>query len=111
MRSIWVATLVVVMVVALSPLGFSAGRTVIPIYTPGAGGTAYLAGGAIATGMNKYIPEVQMMVEATGGTAAMSKLMGEKAEKNQPAFWQLSTGRESIRTWAQKTHEVLRSSP
>ena len=37
--------------------------------------------------MNKYIPEVQMMVEAT------------------------LTGRESIRTWAQKTHEVLRSSP
>jgi TRAP transporter TAXI family solute receptor len=36
--------------------------------------------------MNKYIPEVHMMVEATGGTGAMSKLMGEKAEKNQPSF-------------------------
>jgi len=64
----------------------AAAKTVIPVYTPGAGGTAYMAGGAIATVMNKYIPEVQMMVEATGGTAAMAKLMSEKAEKNQPAF-------------------------
>ena len=64
----------------------SAGKTVIPIYTPGSGGSAYLIGGAFATVLNKYIPEVQMMVEATGGTGAMSKLMAEKAEKNQPAF-------------------------
>jgi len=64
----------------------AASKTVIPIYTPGAGGTAYLIGGAMAAVLNKYIPEVQMMVEATGGTAAMSKLIQEKAEKNQPAL-------------------------
>jgi len=76
----------IVLACLLPALSLAAGKTVIPIYTPGAGGTAYLVGGAIATVMNKYIPEVQMMVEATGGTGAMSKLMGEKAEKNQPAF-------------------------
>jgi uncharacterized protein len=76
----------IVLACLLPALSFAAGKTVIPIYTPGAGGTAYLVGGAIATVMNKYVPEVQMMVEATGGTGAMSKLMGEKAEKNQPAF-------------------------
>ena len=76
----------IVLVFLFPTLCFAAAKTVIPIYTPGAGGTAYLVGGASATVMNRYIPEVQMMVEATGGTAAMSRLMGEKAEKNQPAF-------------------------
>jgi hypothetical protein len=64
----------------------SGAKTVIPIYTPGAGGTAYLIGGAMATVLNKYIPEVQMMVEATGGTVAISKFLEEKFEKKQPAL-------------------------
>jgi TRAP transporter TAXI family solute receptor len=64
----------------------SGAKTVIPIYTPGAGGTAYLIGGAMATVLNKYVPEVQMMVEAAGGTVAISKFLEEKFEKKQPAF-------------------------
>lgn len=63
-----------------------AAKKVIPIYTPGAGGTAYFLAGAIAKVVNKYVPEVQMMVEATGGTANMVKFMAEKYEKNQEAF-------------------------
>ena len=65
---------------------FAAAKTVIPIYTPGAGGTAYLIGGSMATVLNKYIPEVQMMVEAAGGTVAISKFLEEKFEKKQPAL-------------------------
>lgn len=86
MKSFKMMCIALVFVFAFSSTAFSAGKTVIPIYTPGAGGTAYLIGGAIAAVLNRYIPEVQMMVEATGGTVAMSKLMGEKAEKNQLAF-------------------------
>jgi TRAP transporter TAXI family solute receptor len=84
MKKLRIATIVLALLFPV--VSFAASKTVIPIYTPGAGGTAYLIGGAIATVMNRHVPEVQMMVEATGGTAAMSKLMGEKAEKKQPAF-------------------------
>lgn len=63
-----------------------AAKKIIPIYTPGAGGTAYFLAGAIAKVVNKYVPEVQMMVEATGGTANMVKYMAEKYEKKQEAF-------------------------
>mgnify|MGYP000876742887 CR=1 FL=1 len=86
MKIFKILSMVIVLLFFVCSHGFSAPKTVIPIYTPGAGGTAYLVGGAMAAVMNKYIPEVQMMVEATGGTAAMSKLVEEKAEKNQPAF-------------------------
>jgi TRAP transporter TAXI family solute receptor len=86
MKSLKIMSMFLVFVLMLCSYCFAAPKTVIPIYTPGAGGTAYLVGGAIASTMNKYIPEVQMMVEATGGTAAMARLLGEKAEKNQPAF-------------------------
>jgi len=67
----------IVLACLLPALSLAAGKTVIPIYTPGAGGTAYLVGGAIATVMNKYIPEVQMMVEATGGTGHVKTDGGE----------------------------------
>jgi TRAP transporter TAXI family solute receptor len=71
-------------------LGFSpnsfAQKKVIPIYTPGAGGTAYILGGGIASILNKYIPEVQMMVEATGGTTPTVKFLGEKFSKKQEAY-------------------------
>jgi uncharacterized protein len=86
MKSFKIMSMFVVLILVACTYAFAAPKTVIPVYTPGAGGTAYMVGGAVAAVTNKYVPEVQMMVEATGGTAAMSKLMGEKAEKNQPAF-------------------------
>ncbi len=86
MKCFRIVLIVFILLLFSSTQGISAQKTVIPIYTPGAGGTAYLIGAAMATVLNKYVPEVQMMVEATGGTAAMSKLIQEKAEKNQPAF-------------------------
>ena len=86
MKTLSSIAVILVLVCGLASSGSSAPKTVIPIYTPGAGGTAYMVGGAMAAVINRYVPEVQMMVEATGGTAAMSKLLQEKADKNQPAF-------------------------
>jgi TRAP transporter TAXI family solute receptor len=86
MKRVKIILMVLVSVFFLYPSSFSTAKTVIPIYTPGAGGTAYLIGGAMATVLNKYIPEVQMMVEAAGGTVAISKFLEEKFEKKQPAF-------------------------
>jgi uncharacterized protein len=86
MRSLRIAATLCFFFIIFCPSAFSAGKTVIPVYTPGAGGSAYLIGGAMATVLNKYVPEVQMMVEATGGTAVMVKFIAEKADKNQPAF-------------------------
>jgi TRAP transporter TAXI family solute receptor len=86
MRTLAVGVVILVLSVAFCGPAFSAGKTVIPVYTPGVGGSAYLIGGAMATVLNKYVPEVQMMVEATGGTAVMVRYIAEKAEKNQPAF-------------------------
>ena len=86
MKSFKMMGIVLVLIFAFSSAALSAGKTVITIYTPGAGGTAYLIGGAMSAVLNRHVAEVQMMVEATGGTAAMSKLIGEKSEKNQPAF-------------------------
>ena len=64
----------------------TAAKDVVPIYTPGSGGTAYFLGGAIAKVINKYVPEVQMMVEGTGGSAATIKFIDEKKSKGQGAF-------------------------
>ncbi|MCG6533915.1 MAG: TAXI family TRAP transporter solute-binding subunit [Syntrophales bacterium LBB04] len=86
MKSRLIAAVVCIGIIFFCSPAFSAGRTVLPIYTPGAGGSAYLIGGAMASVLNKYIPEIQMMVEATGGTAVMVKFIAEKAEKNQAAF-------------------------
>jgi len=65
---------------------FSASKEIIPLYTPGSGGTAYFLGGAIAKVVNKYVPEVQITVEATGGAASIVKLLDEKYAKGQPAL-------------------------
>jgi uncharacterized protein len=86
MKSLRAIVLVTIFVFTVSSVVLAAGKTVMPVYTPGAGGTAYLVGGATTAVINRYVPEVQLMVETTGGTAAMTKLMQEKSEKNQPSF-------------------------
>jgi hypothetical protein len=86
MKCLRIVSIVSILLLFSITQGISAQKTVIPLYTPGAGGTAYIMGGAMATVLNKHIPEVQMMVEATDGTVALCKLIQEKAGKNQPAF-------------------------
>jgi hypothetical protein len=75
----------VVSAIVCSPAA-AVSKEVIPIYTPGSGGTAYFLGGAITTVINKYVPEVQMIVEGTGGSAATIKFIDEKKGKKQAAF-------------------------
>jgi len=86
MKTLRIIFLVCVISFAFCSSDLLAAKKVIPIYTPGAGGTAYFLAGAIAKVVNKYVPEVQMMVEATGGTPNMVKFMAEKYEKKQEAF-------------------------
>lgn len=62
MGTVRAVVLVSIFVFTLSSAILAAGKMVMPIYTPGAGGAAYLVGGAMSALINKYIPEVQMMV-------------------------------------------------
>lgn len=68
------------------PFAFSAGKEVMPIYTPGVGGGLYFLGGALASIVNKYVQEVQLMVEPVGGAVATVKFMEEKYQKKQGVF-------------------------
>jgi TRAP transporter TAXI family solute receptor len=67
-------------------MSFAADKKVVTVYTSGVGGTAYIVGGAMAKVINKYVPEVQMVVEATGGTIASVRFIADKYEKGQEAF-------------------------
>lgn len=59
---------------------------VIPVYTPRAGGTAYIIGGGIADLINKEVAGVQMVVEATTGTEEIVKLVTERYNAGKEAF-------------------------
>jgi TRAP transporter TAXI family solute receptor len=72
--------------VILCPFNLFAAKEVMPIYTPGVGGGLYFLGGALASVVNKYVPEVQLMVEPVGGALATVKYMEEKSEKKQGVF-------------------------
>jgi TRAP transporter TAXI family solute receptor len=80
-----IITAITVGTVLYAPLS-AVGKDVVPLYTPGSGGTAYFLGGAISKVINKYVPEVQMMVEGTGGSASTIKYLDEKKSKGQGAF-------------------------
>ena len=87
MKKLWMFLTVLIFMFIFGPsISSFAQKKVIPIYTPGAGGTAYFLGGGIASILNKYIPDVQMMVEATGGTTPTVKFIGEKFGKKQEVF-------------------------
>ena len=57
----------------------------LPIYTPRAGGTAYIIGGGIADLINKEVAGVSMVVEATTGTEII-KLITERYNAGNAAF-------------------------
>jgi TRAP transporter TAXI family solute receptor len=85
MRTLKVCFIALVVVVAVGSFSPAGAKEIVPIYTPGAGGTLYFLGSALAKTINRHVPEVQMMVEPTGGTAASIKLMDEKFAKKQSA--------------------------
>ncbi len=86
MKTLRYAAIVVAGVFLFSSSSFSAEKKVATVYTSGVGGTAYIVGGAMAKVVNKYVPEVQMVVEATGGTIASVRFIADKYEKGQEAF-------------------------
>ncbi|MBI5605696.1 MAG: TAXI family TRAP transporter solute-binding subunit [Deltaproteobacteria bacterium] len=86
MKTLRILLVAIALCLMVSSQVFSAPKEIVPLYTPGSGGTAYFLGGAISKVVNKYVPEVQIMVEATGGAPAMVKLLDEKYAKGQPAL-------------------------
>jgi TRAP transporter TAXI family solute receptor len=83
MRSSRLCAIVLATFVVLGSLNLVSAKEVVPLYTPGAGGTLYFQGSALSKVVNKYVPEVQLMVEPTGGTAAIVRLIDQKYEKKQ----------------------------
>ncbi len=86
MRVFKVCLIVLAIGLLVGPLHPVNAKEVVPVYTPGAGGTLYFLGSALSKVINKYVPEVQMMVEPTGGTAASVKLIDEKFQNKKSVF-------------------------
>lgn len=59
---------------------------VVPVYTTGSGGSAYILGGGIASIANKYIPDANLTAEATGGSAEEIKHLDEKRQQGKNAI-------------------------
>jgi len=66
-------------------IGHSAAE-LIPLYTPPAGGTAYVLGAGIVTVTNKYLPEAKLVHEASTGTMDMVRRMMQREADKKPAF-------------------------
>jgi len=61
-------------------------KELIPIVTPGAGGTAYIMGAGISTIARKYVPETDYVVQAESGVTTMLRRIHDYYKKNQSAF-------------------------
>ncbi len=61
-------------------------KKMIPLYTPPTGGTAYILGAGIASVTNKYMTDIQMVVETTTGTLEMVRRLMERERINQEGF-------------------------
>jgi hypothetical protein len=62
------------------------GKELIPIITPGMGGTAYVLGAGIGNIAKKYIPDIETVVQGESGSTTMLKLMHDFYLKGRPAF-------------------------
>jgi len=70
--------------------GFSAithaATELTPVYTPPAGGTAYILGAGIVSVTNKYLPDAHLVHEATTGTMDMVRRMMQREAAKKPCF-------------------------
>jgi hypothetical protein len=64
----------------------AAEKKMIPLYTPPTGGTAYILGAGIASVTNKYMSDVEMVVETTTGTLEMVRRLMERERMKREAF-------------------------
>ncbi len=58
----------------------------VPLYTPPAGGTAYVLGAGIVSVTNKYVPDAGMVHEAATGTMEMVRRMIQRESQKKPCF-------------------------
>lgn len=88
MKHILVIGLLVSSIVMLSASSgeYARAKELVPIVTPGAGGTAYILGAGIGTIARKYLPETDCVVQAESGVTTMLKRVHEYYTRNQPAF-------------------------
>ena len=68
------------------PTGHVAAKELVPIVTPGAGGTAYILGAGISTVGRKYVPDTDYVVQAESGVTTMLKKVHDYYKRNRPAF-------------------------
>lgn len=65
---------------------YACAKELIPIVTPGAGGTAYIYGAGIGSIGKKYIPDTDYVIQAESGSTTMLRRLHEYYLKNQQAF-------------------------
>ena len=70
----------------LFALPLRAAQELVPIYTPPAGGTAYVLGAGIATVTNKFLPDAYIVHEGSTGTMEMVRKMMQRQEAKKPCF-------------------------
>jgi TRAP-type uncharacterized transport system substrate-binding protein len=58
----------------------------VPLYTPPAGGTAYVLGAGVASVTNKYVTDAGMIHEAATGTMEMVRRMIQRESQKKPCF-------------------------
>ena len=58
----------------------------VPLYTPPAGGTAYVLGAGVVSVTNKYVADASMVHEAATGTMEMVRRMIQRESQKKPCF-------------------------
>jgi len=96
----WLLRMTVLLIISLSTLLFIQGcgskeatsdkaevnQELMPVYTAGSGGAAYILGGGIASIANKYIPGLNLVAEASTGSLGMVQLIEERNQQGKGAF-------------------------
>jgi TRAP transporter TAXI family solute receptor len=86
MRSILFVIGTFTLITIFSFTSASAATELIPVYTPPVGGTAYVLGAGIVSVTNKYLPDANLVHEATTGTMDMVRRMMQRDAAKKPTF-------------------------
>ena len=81
-----IAAIVCVLATLLAPPLARAAAELVPLYTPPAGGTAYVLGAGIVATTNKYLRDTQIVHEAATGTMEMVRRMVQRESTKKPAL-------------------------
>jgi uncharacterized protein len=75
-------------IMMLSPFSgdYVSAKELVPIVTPGAGGTAYIMGAGISTIGRKYVQDTDYVVQAESGVTTMLRRVHDYYKKNQAAL-------------------------